>query len=212
MTFSSAILALLCLAFAAAYVVMEWRGGGWRAWAAKTVASTCFVALAVHNNAFSSNYGIFVLGALALSWIGDILLLSPRGGLLLAGIAAFLLAHIAFAIAFATLTLDPSVFVAALTFWNVAALLLIRWLWKYLAGTKRIAVIAYLAVITVVAALAFATGSPIISSAAAFFAVSDISVARDRFVKRSIANRAWGIPLYYLAQVLFAMSLLPTLR
>ena len=212
MTFPSAILAILCLAFAAAYVGMEWRGGGRRAWAAKILASTCFVALAVHNDACSSDYGIFVLAALAFSWIGDLMLLSPRGGLLLAGIAAFLFAHIAFAAAFAARPLDTTVFVAALTFWNIAALLLIRWLWKYLAGTKKIAVIAYLAVITIVAALAFATGSTIISSAAALFAVSDISVARDRFVNRSIVNRAWGIPLYYLAQVLFAMSVLPALR
>jgi len=29
-----------------------------------------------------------------------------------------------------------------------------------------------------------------------------ISVARDRFVRQQFANRAWGLPLYYLAQVL----------
>lgn len=40
------------------------------------------------------------------------------------------------------------------------------------------------------------------------FAVSDISVARDRFVKRAIANKAWGLPLYYTAQLLFAMSVI----
>jgi uncharacterized membrane protein YhhN len=40
------------------------------------------------------------------------------------------------------------------------------------------------------------------------FAISDIAVARDRFVRQSLTNKIWGIPLYYLAQVLFAISVI----
>ena len=212
MAYSTIILAIVCLGFAAAYVLAERYGGGWPAGAAKVVASTSFVGLAVLNNALSSEYGIMILAALAFSWAGDLLLLSQRNEMLIAGIGAFLLAHISFGVAFATRTFDVTLFVAALGFWNIAALLLVRWLWKYLAGSNRIAVIVYLATISVVAALAFATRSPIIIAAAVLFAVSDISVARDRFVQRSIANRVWGIPIYYLAQILFAISVLPSLR
>jgi len=38
------------------------------------------------------------------------------------------------------------------------------------------------------------------------FAASDISVARDRFVAPAFINRAWGLPLYYVAQISFALS------
>lgn len=212
MTESAAILAVLSLAFALIYVLAEWFGGGPKAWTAKILASSCFVVLAVINEPSRSSFGIIMLAALVLSWLGDVLLLSLRNELLLAGIAAFLLAHVAFGSAFLSLDIDLSLFVAALGFWNIAALLLLTWLWKHLAGNNRFAVVVYLAAISVVASLAFATRSPVIALAAIMFAVSDISVARDRFVERSIINRAWGIPLYYLAQVLFALSILPELR
>lgn len=83
---------------------------------------------------------------------------------------------------------------------------LLRWLWDYLAGANRVAVPIYMAAITVMVSLASATMSPLIGVAAGLFAISDISVSRDRFVERSVANKVWGIPLYYLAQVMLAFS------
>jgi hypothetical protein len=38
------------------------------------------------------------------------------------------------------------------------------------------------------------------------FYLSDLAVARDRFVARAFVNRLWGLPLYYAAQILFAVS------
>ena len=38
------------------------------------------------------------------------------------------------------------------------------------------------------------------------FYFSDISVARDRFVGAGFGNRLWGLPLYYFAQILFALA------
>jgi hypothetical protein len=38
------------------------------------------------------------------------------------------------------------------------------------------------------------------------FTASDVSVARDRFVREDFFNRAWGLPLYYCAQLLLALS------
>jgi hypothetical protein len=38
------------------------------------------------------------------------------------------------------------------------------------------------------------------------FAASDVSVARDRFVREDFLNRAWGLPLYYGGQLLIALS------
>jgi hypothetical protein len=44
------------------------------------------------------------------------------------------------------------------------------------------------------------------ATGAVAFTASDISVARDRFMQHGFANRAWGLPLYYLAQVMLALS------
>ena len=39
----------------------------------------------------------------------------------------------------------------------------------------------------------------------AFF-VSDLAVAREQFVSEGFVNKTWGLPLYYAAQLLFAVS------
>ena len=69
-------------------------------------------------------------------------------------------------------------------------------------------VIAYLLAIGLMVSIAggAATFSPSLLVAALLFAVSDVLVARQRFVSPGIANRLVGLPLYYAAQVLFAMS------
>jgi hypothetical protein len=41
---------------------------------------------------------------------------------------------------------------------------------------------------------------------AVLFALSDVFVARDRFVHSGFANRQWGLPLYFLAQLILAAS------
>jgi uncharacterized membrane protein YhhN len=68
----------------------------------------------------------------------------------------------------------------------------------------------YFVVIGVMAVLACgvtAGGGPLLIVAGALaFTASDVSVARDRFVKHEFLNRAWGLPLYYAAQVLLALS------
>ena len=43
----------------------------------------------------------------------------------------------------------------------------------------------------------------VLLGALAFF-VSDLAVARDRFVVKQFSNRLWGLPAYYLGQVLLA--------
>ena len=74
----------------------------------------------------------------------------------------------------------------------------------------RLPVQAYFVVIGCMAALACAVsgagGPAVVAVGAIAFAASDIAVARDRFVRPGFANRAWGLPLYYLAQVLLALS------
>ena len=51
-----------------------------------------------------------------------------------------------------------------------------------------------------------AAGDMRLAVAALAFAASDVAVARNRFVAPGFVNRAWGQPLYYLAQLAFALS------
>jgi hypothetical protein len=51
-----------------------------------------------------------------------------------------------------------------------------------------------------------AGGPAIVALGALAFAASDVSVARDRFVQHDFFNRAWGLPLYYAAQLMLALS------
>lgn len=199
----------------------ERRDAPWRGWA-KAAASSGFVAAAVAAGAADTAYGGWVLGALCLGWVGDIALVSARRRWFLLGLAAFLLSHLTYIGAFATV--DPHAVVAVLVAAGLLgpAALVARWLWPHLAGDMRGPVMAYIAVITamVAAASGAAAGTgpallPALSAggwratvvvAAVAFYLSDVSVARDRFVAPGFGNRIWGLPLYYAAQLLFALS------
>jgi uncharacterized membrane protein YhhN len=74
-------------------------------------------------------------------------------------------------------------------------------------GKLRGPVMAYIVVITGMVALAAGSRSAWIAAAATAFFVSDLSVARDRFVAPGFGNRLWGLPLYYSAQILFVLSI-----
>lgn len=209
-TTSTILLVAICLIGAIGYVAARWKAAHSAAVLAKAFASTSFVALALVNGALETGYGRAVLAALVLSWAGDMLLLSRQSAFLLAGIATFFLAHIAFVAAFAGRDLNVTMFAITLVLTGILALVTLKWLWKYLSGVYRAAVPIYLAAVAVMVSLAaaasFQSMPAAVGIAAGAFAVSDISVARDRFIESTVLNKAWGLPLYYIAQVLFAIS------
>jgi len=167
----------------------------------KVGASLGFVGLALSLDVDGS-YELLVLAALLLSLAGDALLLSEAKPMFLAGLVAFLLAHVAYATAFAGK--------AALLAWPVLPLLVglalvLRWLWPHL-GDMRLPVVAYCLVIAVMVWLALGMAAPAVRLGAVLFFLSDLLVARDRFVKPGLANRLVGLPLYYAGQVLLATA------
>lgn len=190
-------------------LVGERRRASWRG-VAKGAASTAFIAAAVAAGAPDSAYGRWVLAALALGWVGDVALVSARRVWFLVGLAAFLLSHLAYIGAFAAVRPNvPPALIAAAALAG-PALLVVRWLWPHLPHEMRPPVLAYVAVITamVAAAAGAAAGDgpwPILPAAGAFY-LSDLAVARDRFVAPGFVNRIWGLPFYYAAQVVFALS------
>lgn len=182
-------------------------------WPTKIAAASSFVAAALVLDATASAYGSAILAGLTLSWLGDVLLIPRRGPYFLFGLVAFLLGHLAYLVAFALRGLDPlATSLAALGALAVAAPVL-RWLLPHVAATKpklRAPVIAYVAVISAMIAAAAGTvaahAGVAIGVGALGFYLSDLAVARNRFVAPGFVNKLWGTPLYFAAQWLLALS------
>jgi uncharacterized membrane protein YhhN len=178
--------------------------------ALKILASSAFVVVALGCGAMASTYGRLVLLALALSWVGDLLLLSARTAPFLGGLAAFLAAHVAYAAAFASRPLSSRWLLAGAALMAIVGAITLRWLWTHLDTAYRVAVTAYVLALGAMVSLAIGAaagwGLPLLAVGALAFAASDISVARDRFVAPGLLNRLWGLPLYYAAQLLIACS------
>jgi uncharacterized membrane protein YhhN len=194
-----------------ALLVSEFRESRVGVWIAKPLASTGFVALALANHASATAYGRWVLAALCLCWLGDVLLIPrERPVCFQAGILSFLLGHAAFAWAFAPLNESLGVAVAAAIVLAPTALLVLRWLQPHVPADFRLPVYAYIAVITLMMISAVGAGfhsaSLFVVLGAGMFYLSDLSVARDRFVDPSFWNGAWGLPLYFGGQLLLASS------
>lgn len=180
-------------------------------WIAKPVASGGFIALALAAGALQWTYGTMVLTALVLSLAGDVLLIPRSNAAFRAGLLALLCAHLAFAGAFLVRGIALTASLAAVAVLAVAGVIVHRWLLSHLSGVMRVAVPAYIIAIVSMTAFAIGTavrdpGSLIAAGAIAFF-LSDLSVARDRFVAKSFVNRLWGLPLYYAAQIALASSM-----
>ena len=46
-----------------------------------------------------------------------------------------------------------------------------------------------------------------LAAGACLFFASDLAVARDRFVARDFTNKLWGLPAYYIGQLLIAWAI-----
>jgi uncharacterized membrane protein YhhN len=174
----------------------------------KPVASLCFVMVGWSLYQRLNLYDAWVLVALLLCLLGDVFLMFRRA--FLAGLVSFLLGHLAYLAAFAAL-LPPRSWPAR---WAMPLLLVsgaaALWLGPHL-GRRRSPVLAYLVVITLMvwAAVSVVIGGKgpwILAAGAGLFYLSDLAVARDRLVVKRFASRAWGLPAYYLGQLLLALT------
>ncbi len=180
----------------------------------KMVASTGFIGTAVcaciNAETFHPVYGGLILAGLFFSWWGDLFLVSSNARIFLFGLAAFFLAHVAYAAAFIALGVNPLWTAGAAVVLAVPAALLLRWLRPHL-GDMRNPVYAYVTIISAMTALAAGAamnGAPwSVPAGAALFYVSDIFVARNRFVRPGPLNDLCGLPLYYAAQIALAFSI-----
>jgi uncharacterized membrane protein YhhN len=181
-------------------------------WFFKPVASTGFVVAALGAGALDSTFGTTMLVGLALSWLGDVLLIPASSRTFVAGLGSFLLGHVAFAVAFAGLGLDETIGLRAAAALVIAMTVVFRWLMPHVPRDMKLPVVAYMVAISCMVIAGFGAWgvghSALIPLGAVGFALSDIAVARNRFVAPGFINRAWGTPLYFVAQLVMAATLL----
>ncbi len=202
---------VVCISAVACLLVAEWADAKLARAAAKMSAASAFLGMALVCGALESSYGQILLSGLVLCWIGDACLLSPGQSTgFRIGIAAFLLGHLAYAIAFYRLGLDPTVLLIAAVVLSGLAAITLRWLQPRVPHDFQIAVVCYIAVISIMVATsigAVAAGAPIfLAAGACVFAISDLFVARERFVSSGFINAGLGLPSYFGAQMLLAYS------
>jgi uncharacterized membrane protein YhhN len=202
---------LLCAAAVAGLLWAEYRGSRTGLWLTKPVASLAFIWAGIAAGALDSTYGQLVLAGLVLCLVGDVLLIPhDRPAVFRAGVFAFLAGHLAYSAAFVTQPLDPFGLAAGVVLLAVVVGGTLRWLAASLPPDMVWPVRVYMIVIGAMSALACAVtaadGPWAVAVGALAFTASDISVARDRFLRHEFLNRAWGLPLYYGAQLLLAAT------
>ncbi len=190
-------------------LVGDARGAQTLRFVAKPLASTGFLGVALAAGALDSRYGMVVLLALVLCWLGDVLLLWHAEAPFRAGLVSFLLGHVAFVAAFALRGVDALWLLAAAVGVAPIGWAALAWLRPHLPDSMRVPVLAYVVVISTMVAFAFGvfpTAGLALLAGALFFYVSDLAVARDRFVAPGFGNRLWGLPLYYGGTLLLATT------
>ena len=181
---------------------------------AKGILSSLFILAAVIQPHPVAAYYRFLLAGLLFCLVGDVCLALPQKKAFLVGLVSFLVGHVLYIFAFAT--------VAGAGLWTLAGfpVVLVASGIVYLRlvphlGAMKLPVLLYVLVITVMLTGAWAvlgetgiacSGRGMIFAGALLFYLSDLFVARHRFVKKELFNRLVGLPLYYAGQFLLAFS------
>lgn len=177
---------------------------------AKLIASTAFVVLALRAGALQSIFGRLVLVGLLVSWCGDMFLTQGNQAAFLAGLFAFLLAHVAYVAAFVARGVQPGWLGAAAVPVTAIAVAVSIWLTPYIAAGLVVPVRIYTAIISLMVIFAVGTrgrgATLLIPVGAVLFFVSDLSVAALRLVQTDLPTYVLGLPFYYAGQVCLALS------
>jgi len=194
--------AVALLAFGA-FAILDWLAVTWSVRSLEYVAKPAtLLALLVY-----AGYGHpspWLVAALAFSLLGDVFLMLPAD-LFLAGLGAFLVAHLAYVGAFAGPVVPRLVWLAVVV--GVLAPVAARILRAVPDRALRTPVAVYSLAISLMVASAVASASTVAITGAVLFLVSDMLIAWNRFVQ----PRPWAplaiIVTYHLGQLGLATAL-----
>lgn len=180
----------------------------------KPALSALFVLTALWVAPHFTRYAVVVVIGLVLCLVGDVCLAFPQRAMFRSGLVAFLLGHVAYIVAFASVARPNwGLWIVAVVALPVSSLVYIK-LQPFL-GAMKTPVMAYVVVITLMVIAAggvfgdlhmSVSGRFIALNGAFSFYLSDIFVARQRFVQPAFWNRLIGLPLYYLGQFQIAYT------
>jgi uncharacterized membrane protein YhhN len=181
----------------------------------KTILSCLFIFTALVQAHLIPVYFYILLFGLIFCLGGDVFLALPQERMFLLGLVSFLLGHVLYVVGF--------FYVADVSQWTWVGCLvgllvsgLVFWWLRPHLGPMLIPVIAYIIVITVMVIGAWTVlgdtklgyaGRLLVFIGAVSFYLSDLFVARDRFLKSEFTNRLIGLPMYYCGQFLLAFSI-----
>jgi uncharacterized membrane protein YhhN len=182
--------------------------------AAKTLLSSLFILAVLVQPHPIIHYYHFLLSGLLLCLVGDVCLAFEQEKMFLWGLISFLLGHVSYTFGFFHVahpgpwTWGGSIIVLCIS------IRIYFWLKPHL-GTMKTPVLFYCIVITGMLSGAWSvldnsrlmlSGRLMIFIGGLLFYVSDVFVARDRFLKKDFFNRLVGLPLYYTGQFILAFS------
>jgi uncharacterized membrane protein YhhN len=180
----------------------------------KLPLSSLFVLTASLQAGSQPVYHHLLLAGLSCCLVGDGCLVFPARGFFLAGLLAFLLGHCLYVAAFLSLSGLNIGLVAGLVLTGPVGYGLFRRLQPH-ADELRKPVAVYIVMISLMLSAAAAVYVDhriplpcrwLVLIGALSFYLSDLFVARQRFVLDSFANRLAGLPLYYGGQFCLALS------
>jgi uncharacterized membrane protein YhhN len=180
----------------------------------KTTLSLLFVITVLLQPYSVPAYYHYLLTGLILCLVGDVCLALPQKKAFMGGLVAFLIGHVLYIFSFSSLIPISHWFSSGLLIIVGISTLIFFWLRPHLKS-MLIPVLIYILVITLMASGAWAvfwkssfqiSGRALILAGAFCFYVSDLFVARHRFIKEEYQNRLLGLPLYYTGQFMLAFS------
>lgn len=202
---------LLIVIGSAAAIGAHYFGSPWVHWIAKPATTLLCAAMALSLPATEAGYRRWVVVGLLLSTVGDVFLMLP-GDWFLHGLVGFLLAHLAYLVAFGQrerFLARATPFVA----YAIVAVGILAWLWPGIPAPMRIPVVVYVVALGSMAAQAAAIWwarrdrmTALAAVGGALFMASDSMIAIGRFGEPFDGQRFLVLSTYWAAQWLIARS------
>ena len=205
----ASILTLLTILSASIHIRAEYRGPRQHIYIFKPLTMVFILLIAIQGQATSPFYKFMIIAGLVFSLAGDVFLMLPSDRFV-AGLVAFLMAHLFYIAAFASE-------ISALIWWPLVPVVIygivICTILAPSLGKLKLPVLAYIAVIMIMAWLAWErwsqtgqSGALLASVGAISFVISDTILALNRFRGAFKPARALNLTTYFVAQWLIASS------
>lgn len=176
----------------------------------KPLVMVLLVAVAIAIDPTSDAARVLLIIGLVLSMVGDICLMVPTD-LFVAGLGAFLLAHVFYVVALLSLGISGIGFLIGVALMVLLAVLVGRRIVTGAAATQKALagpVAAYIAVISVMVATAIGTGRFFAIVGAFLFAISDSVLGWTKFLSDFSRSRLVVMVTYHLGQAGLVLALI----